>query len=258
MTTGVAIPEGRNPCQVFAQEGSNVQLYTALQPIKTVNSLAIRGYEVLLRALDTTHNRWISPFTLFDSSYLSDAAVLAHHAQQLSRHPHKDIPLFLNIEPITLTRHDALPSALADIAKQCSKRIVVEITERWVQSQDLALWRHKADALRDQGLEIALDDWTCTAAGFDLVNANKPHFVKLTLRDIQQHFSAAGPLDPLIPSVPWLLSRLQEANTQIIIEGIETDAHYAWLQHFQIPFAQGYWLGRPVIQPLLVIPQGGA
>ncbi|WP_158246116.1 EAL domain-containing protein [Sulfobacillus sp. hq2] len=258
MTTGVAIPEGRNPCQVFAQEGSNVQLYTALQPIKTVNSLAIRGYEVLLRALDPTHNRWISPFTLFNTSHVTDALVLAHHAQQLSRHCYGDIPLFINIEPVTLTHQDALPSALVDIAKQCSERIVVEITERWVKSQDLALWRHKAHTLRDHGLDIALDDWTCTDAGFELVTAIKPHYVKLTLTDIQQHFFHDGRVHSGISSVHGLLSRLQEAHTQIIIEGIETDAQYAWLQHFHIPFAQGYWLGRPVIQPLPMIPQGGA
>jgi len=117
---------------------------------------------------------------------------------------------------------------------------VLELTEHSeVSDYDALVQRVKA--MQARGLRVAVDDAGAGYSSLRHVLRLEPDIVKLDIsitRDIDR-----------IPTHRQLTSAImsfsREAHMELVAEGIETDSELQTLLGLQVPFGQGYLLGRP-------------
>jgi diguanylate cyclase (GGDEF)-like protein len=105
--------------------------------------------------------------------------------------------------------------------------------------------RQVSGALRELGLAIALDDLGEGFSSLRLWKELAPEIVK-----IDKHFIQGIDSDPLKRQ---FLRAIQDialaAQTQLVAEGIETEAELRVIRDLKVTYAQGYFLARPARAP---------
>ena len=129
-----------------------------------------------------------------------------------------------------------------------ARMVVLEITEH-ERVSDMASLRSALREVHACGARLALDDFGDGHSSLRLWSEVKPDFVKIDkyfIRDIADH--------------PEKLQMLQAIKgiaevfgTTLVAEGIETREELRALRDMDIPYGQGYLLGRPDIEPREVI-----
>jgi EAL domain-containing protein (putative c-di-GMP-specific phosphodiesterase class I) len=123
-------------------------------------------------------------------------------------------------------------------------RVVLELTEH-VPVEDYDALNRAIAPLREAGARLAVDDTGAGYAGLQHLIALEPEVVKLDLsltRGIDR--------DPARRSLASALVRFgRETGALVVAEGVETEAELDALRSLEVPWAQGYLIGRP--QPLL-------
>ena len=122
--------------------------------------------------------------------------------------------------------------------------LVLEITEH-ERVTDMPLLRQAIDAVHACGARMALDDFGDGRSSLRLWSEVKPDFVKIDKYFIRE-----------ISDRPDNLQMLQAIKgiadvfgTTLIAEGIETRDDLRALRDLDIPFGQGWLLGRPALAP---------
>jgi EAL domain-containing protein (putative c-di-GMP-specific phosphodiesterase class I) len=214
------------------------QLIHWYQPIKELDKDVVLGYEALVR---TKTPRKFSPLDLFkqaenegtrnylDCQLLYKAAnSMAHNSQYL---------LFLNVFPSTLLEEWFLPWWDENII--VNSHIVLEVSE----SEPISDW-NKLKAviceLRMRGVKIALDDMGAGYCFFQHWIELSPDYIKL-----DSYYSLNLAQNELKQKVLKSLISLFYNDTEIILEGIETNEDLDTAKSMGITCAQGYLLGRP-------------
>lgn len=151
-----------------------------------------------------------------------------------------DVPsetyLSLNVSPSTLC-HAALRAMLADVARE---RIVVELTEHASVADYGTLLGH-IDALRADGVRLAVDDAGAGYASFRHILALRPDVVKFD-RALVTGIDA----DPVREALVGALVTLGEGiGATVVAEGVETEGERAALRVLGVHAVQGYLVGRP-------------
>jgi EAL domain-containing protein (putative c-di-GMP-specific phosphodiesterase class I) len=154
------------------------------------------------------------------------------------REANPDTYLALNASPETLPScgelfHDSDPP-----------QAVIEITEHAAIDNYGAL-APVLDALRQDGLRIAVDDAGAGFASLRHALHLSPDFIKLDVSltrgidtDPRRRALAAG-----------LIGFANELGAEIIAEGIETKAELTALQELRVSYGQGYYLAKPAPLP---------
>jgi EAL domain-containing protein (putative c-di-GMP-specific phosphodiesterase class I)/GGDEF domain-containing protein len=216
------------------------------QPIVDLHRLEIAGREALARP--AAESGFKSPAEYFDEiervglvwegeKVTRDAAVAGFaESADASR-------LFLNASPAVIAddrlTDDLLRSVLA-VKGLSPTRLVVEITERSEQSYtDVIVTR--AEELRRQGFEIAVDDVGAGTSGLNRIMAIRPDWIKID-RDLITGIDADRAKQNL---VKFLVSFGRLSGVRVLAEGIEHRDELAALMDLGVVYGQGYHLARP-------------
>jgi diguanylate cyclase (GGDEF)-like protein len=206
------------------------------QPVASLTTGRLIGYEALARFPDAPER---PPSTWFAQANacglgprLEAAAIQA--ALEVPGRP-RGTHLALNVSPSALST-DVVRSVLPDDLSG----IVIELTEHEVYVGDSLLADSLAD-LRERGARIAIDDTGAGYAGLKQVMWVRPDIVKLDL-DLTRAIHS----DPVrMALVESLVRFARRVGATVCAEGIEQHDDIEVLANLDVPWGQGYALGRP-------------
>jgi EAL domain-containing protein (putative c-di-GMP-specific phosphodiesterase class I) len=211
------------------------------QPIVHAATRVRFGYEALLRSDDKALPH---PGAILDAAERLERiatlgrGVRAYAAREIANAPVERGLIFINLHLHDLLDRQLL-SRFAPLSKVAS-RVVLEITERTSLEVHVDL-RYRVAELRELGYQIAIDDLGGGHARMGTFTPLDTDFVKLDMslvRDVDKH-----PMKQrLIRSVTQLC---REQGTQVIGEGVETEAEARVLVDLGCDLLQGYLIARP-------------
>jgi EAL domain-containing protein (putative c-di-GMP-specific phosphodiesterase class I) len=211
------------------------------QPIVQAGTRTRFGYEALLRSTDRVLPH---PGAILDAAERLERvttlgrAVRAQAAKVIASAPVERGLVFVNLHLHDLFDKQ-LTSPFAPLSKIAS-RVVLEITERTSLEGQIDL-RYRVAELRELGFQIAIDDLGGGHARMGTFSPLDTDFVKLDMalvRDVEKHQMKQR----LIRSVTQLC---REQGTQVIGEGVETEAEAEVLVELGCDLLQGYLIARP-------------
>jgi len=217
---------------------------TSFQPIFSVHSAALAGYEALARPVSAA-GAPITPAAFFASHSEAELPRVDRECRRahLARFASLDDGtgfLYLNVHPRALLA-DATVDLRAELALHglAPARVCIEILEN--ESGDEGLLAEAVDVCRDTGIRVAMDDFGIARSNFDRVVALAPDFVKID-RSILNEAVGCARARRLLPSV---VEMLHEAGTLVVVEGIEEAAEALCAIEAGADYVQGYYFGVP-------------
>lgn len=118
--------------------------------------------------------------------------------------------------------------------------IVLEITEHSTV-QDYDKLEYTLRPLRARGMRLAVDDAGAGHSSFRHILRLQPEYIKLDI-SLTRNIDADPARRALAAA---LIGFASETGSELIAEGVETEAELATLRALGIHKAQGYLLGRP-------------
>ena len=213
------------------------------QPIVHAGSRARFGYEALLR---TTDKALPHPGAILDAAERLERipslgrAVRAQVARVIGESPSERGVVFINLHLLDLFDKQ-LTSVFAPLTK-VAQRIVLEITERTSLDGQSDI-RYRVAELRELGFKIAIDDLGGGHSRMATFSPFDTDFVKLDMslvRDINKQ-----PMKQrLVKSITELC---RDHGTQVVGEGVETEAEAQTLVELGCDLLQGYLIARPAL-----------
>lgn len=213
------------------------------QPIVHAQTRARFGYEALLRSGDRSLP---DPGAMLDAAERLERvpvlgrAVRAHVAKIFAAEPEERGVVFVNLHLLDLFDKQ-LVSPFSPLSKIAS-RVVLEITERSTIDGHLDLPYRLAE-LRELGFRIAIDDLGAGHARMTTFTPLDTDFVKLDMslvRDLDRHATK----QQLVRQINQLC---RDHGTQVVGEGVETEAEAAVLVELGCDYLQGYLIARPAL-----------
>jgi len=223
----------------------------AFQPLVEVESGTVLGYEALLRARHLEVGP-MSPLLAVDSASrlrlldeLTEAVLgqAVDCAGKVAEETGSEVVLSVNLEHEQLRSGSRLIEELPERVRDRGVRLVLELSERsvgrWTGERDLA-----ARTLRDQGVELAVDDFGAGYATFAMLNSWRWHWVKIDRglvsgRDDEQSRRLLG----------HLCRMLGDMGTTTVAEGVETEQQLDLVADLGVGIAQGRYLAAPLLAP---------
>jgi EAL domain-containing protein (putative c-di-GMP-specific phosphodiesterase class I) len=227
------------------QDDSDPKFTFAFQPIVDTNRREVLSYEALIRGLggEPAYQvlQQISAERLFafDQRVRVEAIGLAMRLQ-LDRH------LNLNFLPGSIDSSAQSILTTLEAAGRASlpiDRLVLEVVEGEV-IHDHSRFTGLVNQYRALGLRVAIDDFGAGYSGLNLLADFQPDQVKLDMKlicGIERH----GPRQSIVRAVGGICSEL---GIDVIAEGVETEAEYAWLTSQGIHLFQGYLFAKPAFE----------
>lgn len=221
--------------------GGHLQL--ALQPILSARSRRLVAHEALLRSTLPALPGPMEVITAAERCGMLpeiSAAVARCAASWMPQLPDGTI-LFMNLHPIELDDTERLMASLAPL-RPWSHSIVLEITEH---SKVRSSWLATAQALRDLGFSLAIDDLGAGYNSLSSLATLRPEYIKVDMSIVRDVDS-----EPYKQRLIKLLAQLCEGSgSTLIAEGVETDAEADTLVELGVHLVQGYRFGRPSTTP---------
>jgi EAL domain-containing protein (putative c-di-GMP-specific phosphodiesterase class I)/ActR/RegA family two-component response regulator len=214
-------------------------MWMAFQPIIDLGKKRIFAFEALVRTEEDSLRR--PDLLIATAERLGRIHELGRAIRTLVAKAAVDAPsdalLFVNVHGLELT-DEQLYSPDAPLAN-LSTRVVLEITER--VGIDEAIGAPSVAMLRKQGYRIAVDDLGAGYAALGALAMLEPEIVKLDMslvRDLHLH--------PTKRRVVGAIATLcRELGSQVVAEGVETEAERETLAGVGIDLFQGYLFAKP-------------
>jgi EAL domain-containing protein (putative c-di-GMP-specific phosphodiesterase class I) len=217
----------------------NGQLTIAYQPIWNIGQHRPVGFECLARFTGTPSrppNLWFSEAAEIGRGPELELAAVRLALQALPRLP-QDAYLAVNVSPETVLA----PAFLPVLEGHPLGRIVLEVTEHAAIANYAGL-TDRLRSLRGAGMRLAVDDAGAGYAGLHHILELRPDLIKLDMgltRDVD--------CDPARQALAAaLVAFARDTGSEIIAEGVETQAELDALRALGVGLAQGYLLGRPM------------
>lgn len=235
----------------YRQIASAGAITTLFQPIVTLGTMSIFGYEALSRGPSDSplHN----PIVLFDAARhagrLTELDLLCRRTGiQSFVSGQLEGRLFLNATPQSLLEPQHRSGLTLEALLECgleADRVVIELTEQH-PATDMQAMGKALDHYRSMGFNIAIDDLGAGYSSLRRWSELRPEFVKIDrhfVQDIDNDKSKRA----FISSLATLAEGLQ---CQVIAEGVETEQEYRTLLEMGIRYGQGYFFARPSENPV--------
>ena len=212
----------------------------AFQPIVSLSTKSIFGYEALLRSAEPTLP---SPTDVIEAAERLGAtrklgravrAFAAHRRNQMN----EDWLLFVNLHPTDLLDPELTDPHSPLMAS--ADHVVLEITERAPLS-GLEEVRERVRELRVFGFRIAVDDLGAGYAGLTSFATLDPDIVKLDM-NLVRGIEGSAVKRKLVGSVASLC---REMEMLLVAEGVETVAERDVLSELGCDLFQGFLFARP-------------
>ena len=159
-----------------------------------------------------------------------------------------DCHLNLNLLPQGLSASDTSIMSTMDAAQRHAlpiERLILEVTEGEVIA-DYAQLGRQLNAYRSLGLKVAIDDFGAGYSGLNMLADFQPDQIKIDMnlvRGIERH----GPRQAIVRAVVQVCNDLA---IDVIAEGVETTAEYAWFVESGVRLFQGYLFAKPGFESL--------
>lgn len=226
-------------------------LHPLFQPIVSLQSVEILGYEALIRG--PSDSPLHSPLNLFKVARAHGLAVEVERLcciVALQAFARLGLPgnIFLNISPECLLQpalgHGRTLEFVRDIGLN-PERVIIELTESQ-PTYDYDLLREAVTHYRALGFRIAIDDLGEGFSSLRLWSELRPDYVK-----IDMHFVQGIQHDPVkLQFVRSIQEIAAESGTVVIAEGIENESELLLLRDLGIRCGQGYHIARPMADPM--------
>jgi len=223
-------------------------LRTVFQPIVSVESEAVVGYEGLIRG--PAGSVLESPEALIKEAYRENRVVefdwiarasASRAALAASLGP--DDLLFLNIEPLAMASscpHDLRP----EIEEAFDRfRVVLEVTERSLDRDPRTLFEG-IDQKRPSVYGLALDDVGADVRTMSMLPMIRPDIIKLDLK-----VTHTSPSAKAMKILHFVYEEVERTGATILAEGVETKRHHEVVRELGAPLAQGWLYGKPTDHP---------
>jgi EAL domain-containing protein (putative c-di-GMP-specific phosphodiesterase class I) len=217
------------------------RLWMAFQPIVSLRSGSVFGYEALLRTDEPTLK---NPLHFLDAAqrlgltHTLGRAVRGKVAEAAPSAP-AEARLFVNVHAGELDDFE-LCSSTSPLSVLAG-RVVIEVTERHALDSVAGLSTRIAK-LRQLGFSIAVDDLGAGYAGLSSFSVLEPEFVKLDMSLIRG-VDTSTRKQSVIRSMLSLCER--DLLMRVICEGVETAAERDALASLGCDLLQGYVFARP-------------
>lgn len=222
----------------------NRMLLTAFQPILDLGLGTAVGVEALSRFVSddgASADVWFAEATALGRSLELEFFAMGsalRTAEELPEH----VFLSINISPAACL--DARLSELLAAGRIPLDRIVLELTES-VRDDDYPDVVAALAPLRVEGLRIAVDDVNPDLGAMSRMVQLEPDFIKLG-RNVISGIDSDQHQQQLAGGMVDFAARM---GCTLIAEGVEDSAELTALAAHGITLGQGYFLGRPTIQP---------
>ena len=222
------------------------ELTLVYQPIVELPSGRIAGAEALVR-WKTLAGEQIPPDLFIPvaerGGFIGEITRLVIHrvasemAELLRQHPHLHIAV--NFSATDLSDVDVLQELEGCGLKPSS--ISIELTERITSNRDVA--QATISELRQHGHQVFIDDF-----GTGYSSLSYLHDLNVDGIKVDRSFTATiGTEAVTAVIVPQILKMAELLNLAIVIEGVETEAQFAYFSNTGRPMhAQGWYFSRPV------------
>ena len=242
----------------FRQLLATEAIATHFQPIFSVRQKSIVGLEALSRGTGA-NGRLIAPYELFKMAAAEglDAALevlcrktAVRSFAELASRP-DELLLFLNLDLAVADDHAALPAALAALVRGAGllpRNVAVEFLE--ARLEDVGRFGALADALRERGFLLVLDDVGAGHSNLDRIPLFRPDVIKIDRGLI----SGVGDDFYKQETLKSLVSLSRRIGALVIAEGIETEAEAIVALELGADLLQGFFLSRP--QPATAFDDG--
>ena len=224
------------------------ELEMAFQPIWDLRDDRVLGYEALARP--PAHYGFSGPEELFNiahgSKMVHELDVLCFEAVAHSvKHIPDDVLLFVNVSPATLEHPEFDPGRLVyGITRRGfdPTRVVLEVTERAIS--DIERVVERANAFREHGVRIALDDARAGNAGLWMLSVLPVDYIKIDGSIVNRALT-----DKTCRAVlAGIAAIAQETESVLVAEGIETQEALQFVQRIEkIHAVQGFLIAKPAM-----------
>ncbi|MFC5649138.1 EAL domain-containing protein [Paenibacillus solisilvae] len=216
------------------------------QPIISLKDSEVYGYEALSRFPD---KRWFEgPQQLFDFAAKEG---LMYPLDRLARERAIEgcsgltagQKLFINITAQIMEDPSFTPGKTLQLLERFGlspSNVVFEITER-TSIEDFGSAKKILNHYRKQGYQIAIDDAGAGYSSLQSIVELQPDFIK-----IDRSLISGIHLDPMKEHMVHTFTEMAaKMDTSLVAEGIEEEEELLHMKALGIPYAQGYFLGRP-------------
>ncbi|TAJ78207.1 MAG: GGDEF domain-containing protein [Gallionellaceae bacterium] len=229
------------------------KLTALFQPLQDLTSGEFLGYEGLIRG--PANSPLHSPVNLFHAALqqgLSLELEMLCRQIVLETFVRLNLPgsLFLNVSPETLTHPSFKNGQTLEFMAQLGvspERVIIEITENQ-PTHDFVAMRSALLHYRSMGFRIAIDDLGEGFSSLRLWSELRPEFIK-----IDMHFVQGVDTDPIKRQFLKSIQQIAlSCGTDVIAEGVETEAELKVIKEIGIAIGQGYFIARPSPTPPLL------
>lgn len=237
-----------------AMENNDFRLH--YQPLMHVPSGKICHYEALLRL--QTNQGLIGPKTFLPAvarfGFMSeiDSWVVGHAIKELARFSSNGADLRLSVNLSTLAfENQSFAATVRNLLKEhnvSGDRICFEITEQMAVRFAVRIDR-QLTLLRDMGCRIAVDDFGTGYSSFSYLKRLPVDYLKIDGSFIRE--LTRSRVDQTM--VRMIGEVAKAAGLETVAEYVESAAALRLLARYGIDYAQGYYIGRAVPQPLEVV-----
>ena len=209
--------------------------HPVFQPVIDLNTEHVIGFEALTRFEDGT-----APDVRFAEAArrgmgLPFEKAAVEEILAMSQRLPADVWLGINVSPIHVLDPQWLVALLADVRRP----VLLELTEH-AQVEDYRALRAALRPLIGQ-VQIVVDDAGAGYASMRHILELRPAFVKLDI-SLVRGIQADRVRQALVAGLAFFATR---SGSQLIAEGIETEAEATALRELGVPLGQGYRFGRP-------------
>lgn len=219
-------------------------IHHVFQPVICSQTKKTIGYEALLR-----HARTSNPVALFQTAreqgWHSKLDMLSIEKVIETFRFHHVETLFINIFPTTLLTQD-FPTFLEKVISENSfnsNQIVFELNET---AEEKHVWGNPnlkdiVSLIRKKGFHIAIDDVGVGAASLKQVIEYNPDIIKL-----DRYFSnQLAVSDDKQAVLAFFVDYCRKKNKKLVLEGIENLEDFESAKSLDVPYLQGYYIGKP-------------
>jgi diguanylate cyclase (GGDEF)-like protein len=229
------------------------RLSALMQPIIDLKSGEFLGFEGLIRGpADSPLHSPINLFGAAEQQGLQLELEMLSRQTVLETFARLNLPgsLFLNVSPETMTHPSFKNGQTLAFLKQLGidpGRVIIEITENQ-PTFDFSAMRDALLHYRGMGFKIAIDDLGEGFSSLRLWSELRPEYIK-----VDMHFVQGVDRDPIKLQFLKSIQQIAESSgTQVIAEGVETEAELRVVKDIGIALGQGYFIARPSPTPPLL------
>ncbi len=222
------------------------KLHSVYQPIVSIRSAAVLGWEALIRGPESSY--FHRPDVIFS---FAEAEGLLFPLERICRESAvnnlgelgPDQKIFINVHPDAINDPSFTEAETIRLLQKFNikpKNVVLEITERH-HIKDFTSLNRALTHFRDQGFLVAVDDVGCGFSTLQSIAEIRPDYIKIDM-SLVRGIHKDGVKTALMET---FVTFAEKIGCEIIAEGIEEEAELAALINIGVHYGQGYFFGRP-------------